>query len=239
MEDDVPVVDLVVPIAEAPVEEAPSNSSGPDSFDSVASASLHDRGMQHYSPDADSDVAMSAATVVPQDFGPEPEVEFVPAEPALVGPEPVIAHDPIDVPAVALLSNPLLEPDHVDPPVVAPHVVDAPVIIPPVFYVPIADAPLLHHLLSSMHLLPPILIPGMLTPLMGGSRMMMIILRLFSPSLHPQHLLLHRLIFPSSTHTHRMSTARTYPSPFYRRSLLPIQGKDLPHSSPIICLIRQ
>ncbi|KAM0051964.1 hypothetical protein Hdeb2414_s0007g00242711 [Helianthus debilis subsp. tardiflorus] len=65
MEDDVPVVDLVVPIAEAPVEEAPSNSSGPDSFESVASASLHDRGMQHYSPDADSDVAMSAATVVP------------------------------------------------------------------------------------------------------------------------------------------------------------------------------
>ncbi|XP_022032714.1 proline-rich protein 36-like [Helianthus annuus] len=67
-------------------------------------------------------MAMSAAPVVPQDFGPEPEVKFVPAEPAPVGPEPVIAHDPIDVPVVALLPDPLPEPDHVDPPVMAPHV---------------------------------------------------------------------------------------------------------------------
>ncbi|XP_022041082.1 proline-rich protein 36-like [Helianthus annuus] len=127
MEDDIPVDDPVVPIA-----EAPSDSSGPNSFESVASASFHDRGVQHYSPDADSDMAMSAAPVVPQEFGPEPEVKFVPAEPALVGPEPVIAHDPIDVPVVALLPDPLPEPDRVDPPVVAPPVVDAPVIAPPV-----------------------------------------------------------------------------------------------------------
>ncbi|XP_021980114.1 proline-rich protein 36-like [Helianthus annuus] len=132
MEDDIPVDDPVVPIDEAPVEEAPSDSSGPDSFESVAFASFHDRGVQHYSPDADSDMAMSATPVVPQDFGPKPEVEFVPAEPAPVGPEPVIAHDPIDVPVVPLLPDPLLEPDRVDPPVVAPPAVDAPVIAPPV-----------------------------------------------------------------------------------------------------------
>ncbi|XP_021985673.1 proline-rich protein 36-like [Helianthus annuus] len=132
MKDDIPVDDPVVPIVEAPVEEAPSDLSGPDSFESLASASFHGRGVQHYSPDAVSDMAMSAAPVVPQDFGPEPEVEFVPAEPAPVGPEPVISHDPIDVPAFALLSDPLPEPDRVDPPVVAPPVVDAPVIAPPV-----------------------------------------------------------------------------------------------------------
>ncbi|XP_021975570.1 SH3 domain-containing protein C23A1.17-like [Helianthus annuus] len=143
VEDGIPVDDPVVPIAEAPVEEAPSDLSGPYSFEYVASTSFHDRGVQHYSPDADSDMAMSAAPVVPQDFGPEPEVEFVPGEPAPVGPEPVIAHDPIDVPVVALLPDPLPEPDHVDPPVVAPHVVGASVIVPPVSDIPIADAPVL------------------------------------------------------------------------------------------------
>ncbi|XP_022041417.1 36.4 kDa proline-rich protein-like [Helianthus annuus] len=84
-------------------------------------------------------MAMSAAPIVPQDFGPDPEVKFVPAEPAPVGPEPVIAHDPIDVPAVALLPDPLPEPDHIDLPVVAPPVVDAPIIAPPVIdHVPFA-----------------------------------------------------------------------------------------------------
>ncbi|XP_022003754.1 proline-rich protein 36-like [Helianthus annuus] len=143
IEDGIPVDDPVVPIAEAPVEEAPSDSFDPDSFESMASASFHDQGVQHYSPDADSDVAMSAAPIVPQDFSQEPEVEFVPAEPAPVGPEPAIAHDPIDVPVVLLFPDPLPEPDHVDPPVMAPHVVDAPVIVPPVSDVLIADAPVL------------------------------------------------------------------------------------------------
>ncbi|XP_021996518.1 proline-rich extensin-like protein EPR1 [Helianthus annuus] len=145
---DVPVADPVIPVIELPDIEAPSDSSGPDSFESVASTTLHAQGVQHYSPDADSDMAMSASPIAPHDVGPDPEVEFVPAEPAPVGPEPVIppepviAHDPIDVPAVALLPDPLPEPDHVDIPVVAPPVVDAPVEVPPVSDVPIVDPPL-------------------------------------------------------------------------------------------------
>ncbi|KAJ0484466.1 hypothetical protein HanLR1_Chr14g0513731 [Helianthus annuus] len=146
---EVPAVDAVVlPPVEAPVEEALSDPSGPDSFESVASATLHAQGVQHYSSDTDSDMAMSVAPIVPHDFGPDPEVEFVPAEPAPADPElgvalePVFAHDPIDVPAVALLPDPLPEPDHVDIPVVEPSVVDAPVVAPPVTDVPVVVAPL-------------------------------------------------------------------------------------------------
>ncbi|KAF5759069.1 hypothetical protein HanXRQr2_Chr16g0736791 [Helianthus annuus] len=54
-------VDVVLPVAEAPVEEAPLGSPVPESLESVASASLHDQGVQHHSPDADPDVAISAA----------------------------------------------------------------------------------------------------------------------------------------------------------------------------------
>ncbi|KAJ0702990.1 hypothetical protein HanPI659440_Chr14g0545931 [Helianthus annuus] len=239
MEDDVPVDGPVAPIAEAPVEEAPSDPSAPDSFESVASAFFHDRGVHHYSPDADSDMAMSAAPVVPQDFGPEPEVEFVPAEHAPVGPKPVIGHDPIDVPVFALLPDPLPESDYVVPPVMAPHVVMHQSSYHRFLMFLLLMHPFLHHLLSTMHHLPHILIPGMLTPLMGGLMMMMTILCLFSQSLHPLHLLLHRLIFPSSTLTHLMSTAQTYPSPFYRTYPLPVQGKDLLLGHTITCHPRQ
>ncbi|XP_021985606.1 proline-rich extensin-like protein EPR1 [Helianthus annuus] len=146
MDDDVPLADVpvahpVVPV-KAPVEEALSDPSGPDLFESVASASLHAPGVQHYSSDSDSDMAMSIAPIVPHDVDPDPEVEFAPAEPVPVGPEPVIAHDPIDIPAGALLLDPLPEPDHVDIPVLAPPIVDAPVAIPPVSDVPIFYAPL-------------------------------------------------------------------------------------------------
>ncbi|XP_022040885.1 proline-rich protein 36-like [Helianthus annuus] len=138
---DVPVADPVIPV-EAPVEEALSDPSGPDSFESVASAFLHAQGMQHYSSNSDSDTTMSVAPLVPHDVDPDPEVEFVLAEPVPVGPEPIIAHDPIDVPAIAPLPDPLPEPDHVDIPVLAPPIVDAPVVVPPVSDVPIVDAPL-------------------------------------------------------------------------------------------------
>ncbi|XP_035837065.1 calphotin-like [Helianthus annuus] len=138
----VPIADPVVPV-KAPMEEAPFDPFGPYSFESVASTSLHALGVQHYSSDSDSDMAMYVAPLVPHDIDPEPEVEFVPVEPAPVGPEPVIAHDPIDVPVVPTFPDPLPEPDRVDPPVMAPHVVDAPVIIPPVSDVPIDDAPAL------------------------------------------------------------------------------------------------
>ncbi|XP_021984824.1 36.4 kDa proline-rich protein-like [Helianthus annuus] len=93
-------------------------------------------------------MAMSTAPIVPHDFDPDPEVEFVPAGPPLadpepdIAPEPVLAHDPMDVPAIALLPDPLPEPDHVDIPVVAPPVVDAPVVAPPVTDVPVVVAPL-------------------------------------------------------------------------------------------------
>ncbi|KAJ0892480.1 hypothetical protein HanPSC8_Chr09g0366361 [Helianthus annuus] len=218
---EVPAVDVVVlPPIEAPVEEALFDPSGPDSFESVASATLHDQGVQHYSTDTDSDMAMSAAPIVPQDFGPDPEVEFVPAEPAPVGPEPVIAHDPIDVPPVALFPDPLPAPDHVDLPVVAPPVVDAPVIAPPVL---------------TMHPLPPTSILDILTPVIGGLMMMMTILRLCYQSLHLLHLFFRLLIFPSFTRTHLMPTARIYPLHFSRTFLLPVQGKDLLLGRTIAC----
>ncbi|XP_021991722.1 proline-rich extensin-like protein EPR1 [Helianthus annuus] len=146
--------DVVIPITEAPVEEAPSDSPGPDSFESVASASLHDQGVQHYSPDADSDVAMSAVPgsphefefdhefedefdpVFPPDFDPDHEIEFIPVDQPLepiIAPEPVVAHDPI----------PVHDPVLVDAPVLAPPIVDIPIVAPPVVDVPIADAPVL------------------------------------------------------------------------------------------------
>ncbi|KAM0044047.1 hypothetical protein Hdeb2414_s0010g00348561 [Helianthus debilis subsp. tardiflorus] len=46
-------VDAIIPIAEAPVEEAPLGSPVPDLLENVASASLHEQGVQHQSPDAD------------------------------------------------------------------------------------------------------------------------------------------------------------------------------------------
>ncbi|XP_022042233.2 calphotin-like [Helianthus annuus] len=87
----------ILPIVEAPVEEASLGSPVPNSLESVASASLHDQGVQHHSPDADPDpdMAMSAAPcpshefefdhevdddfdpVFPPDFDPDQEIEFI------------------------------------------------------------------------------------------------------------------------------------------------------------------
>ncbi|XP_022031991.1 resuscitation-promoting factor RpfA-like [Helianthus annuus] len=135
---DVPIADPVVPV-EAPIEEAPFDLFGPYSFESVASASLHAQGIQHYSSDSDSDMAMSVA---PLDVDLDSEIEFLPEEPAPVGLDPVVAHDPIDAPAIAHLPDPLPEPDHVDIPVIAPPVIVAPVDLPPVSDVPVIDAPI-------------------------------------------------------------------------------------------------
>ncbi|XP_022003792.1 uncharacterized protein LOC110901261 [Helianthus annuus] len=121
---DVLVADPVVPV-EAPVEEALSDPSDPDSFESVASGSLHTQGVQYYSFDSDSDMAMSVAPLVPHDVDPDPEVEFVPTEPALV----VLAPPIVDAPVVV-------------PPVSDVPIVDAPVIVPPISDVPFVDAPL-------------------------------------------------------------------------------------------------
>ncbi|XP_021988923.1 calphotin-like [Helianthus annuus] len=148
MEDDVPLADipavdpvvpmleiptddaLVVPPVEAPIVEALPDPSVSYPLESASSASIHAQDVQHYSTDTNSDMAMSAAPVVFHDFDPEPEVEFIPVEPAPadpelgVAPEPVIAPDPIPVDA------PVVAPPVTDAPVVAPLAAEVPVVAP-------------------------------------------------------------------------------------------------------------
>ncbi|XP_022032956.2 proline-rich protein 36-like [Helianthus annuus] len=138
---DVPIADPVIPV-EAPIEEAPFDLFGAHSFKSVASASPHAQGVQLYSSDSDSDMAMSVAPLVFHDVDPDPEVEFLPDEPAPVGPEPDVAYDPIEAPADAYLPDPLPEPGHVDIPDIAPPVIVAPVELPPIPDAPVIDAPI-------------------------------------------------------------------------------------------------
>ncbi|KAJ0522986.1 hypothetical protein HanIR_Chr10g0488811 [Helianthus annuus] len=160
------VADVILPIAEAPAEELPADSPVPDSFESVASASLHTQGVQHHSSDADPDMALSAAPgpahdfefdhevdddfdpVFPPDFDPDQEIEFIHLDQPLEAPVDPI--DPLfDIPAD-------FDMDLVDPePVVAPEPVaapdpalehdpvhdDAPAIAPLVDDIPIADPP--------------------------------------------------------------------------------------------------
>ncbi|XP_022031085.1 calphotin-like [Helianthus annuus] len=163
--------DAIIPVAEAPVEEAPADSPGPDSFESVAFASLHDQGVQHYFPDADSDVAMSAVPgpphkfefdhefeddfdpVFPPDFDPDHEIEFIPVDQHLEAPVAPIDQLP-DIPADFDMDfvdpEPVIAPDPVpvhdpvvaDAPALAPPIVDIPIVAPPVVDVPIADTPL-------------------------------------------------------------------------------------------------
>ncbi|XP_022040154.1 calphotin-like [Helianthus annuus] len=106
-----PVVDM--PLDVAPAEELPADSPVPDSFESVASASLHTQGVQHHSSDADPDMALSAA--------PEP----------VAAPDPTLEHDPVhdDAPAIAPLVDDI---PIADPPVVAPPLVDDPVVDAPI-----------------------------------------------------------------------------------------------------------
>ncbi|XP_022019131.1 calphotin-like [Helianthus annuus] len=120
-EGEAPIVaDVILPIAEAPTEELLADSPVPDSFESVASASLHTQGVQHHSSDADPDMALVAAPALAHDF------EFV-------DPEPVVATEPVVAPDPALEHDPV----HDDAPAIAPFVDDVPVADAPV------DAPLL------------------------------------------------------------------------------------------------
>ncbi|KAJ0513687.1 hypothetical protein HanHA300_Chr10g0360611 [Helianthus annuus] len=131
------VADVILPIFEAPVEELPVGSPVPDSFESVASASLHDHGVQHHSPDADPDMALSAAPApahefefdhevdddldpfFPPDFDPDQEIKFIHLDQPLEA--PVAPIDPLfDIPTD-------FDMDLVDPePVMAPEPVVAP-----------------------------------------------------------------------------------------------------------------
>ncbi|KAF5762501.1 putative transcription factor interactor and regulator CCHC(Zn) family [Helianthus annuus] len=63
-DDDIPLADIsvVVPVVELPELEVLSDSSDSDSFESVASSTLHAVGLQRYPTDSDSDMAMSAAS---------------------------------------------------------------------------------------------------------------------------------------------------------------------------------
>ncbi|XP_021979055.1 calphotin-like [Helianthus annuus] len=159
-------VDAFLPIAEAPVEEAPLDSHVLDLLESVASASLHDQGVQHHSPDADPDVTMSAAPgpshefefdheidddfdpVFPPDFDPDPEIEFIHMDQPLEA--PVAPIDPLfDIPADFEMDlvdpEPVMAPEPVVAPDPAPNhdpvLDDAPAIAPPIADLPIIAPP--------------------------------------------------------------------------------------------------
>ncbi|KAJ0822405.1 hypothetical protein HanPSC8_Chr16g0731601 [Helianthus annuus] len=122
---------IAVPLVEIHVVGISSDHSGPDSFESVSSTTLHARGVQYYPTDSDPDTAMSAAPVFPHDFDPKHEIEFVPDDQPFEAPD-----DPDMIPADLELApadpelisahDPLLEhdPAPVDIPVVAPPLPD-------------------------------------------------------------------------------------------------------------------
>ncbi|XP_021996797.1 calphotin-like [Helianthus annuus] len=165
---EVPIADAVVlPPAEAPVEEAPADSPGPDSFESLVSASLHDRGVQHYSPGTDPDIAMLAAPglphtfefdhefedefdpVFPPDFDPDHEIEFIPLDQPLEAPVAPIDRF-LDIPADFDMAfadpEPVMAPEpvvaHDSVPVHDPVLDDAPVVAPPVKDAPTIAPPI-------------------------------------------------------------------------------------------------
>ncbi|XP_022007230.1 early nodulin-75-like [Helianthus annuus] len=161
------VADVILPIAEAPVEELPVGSPVPDSFESVASASLHDQGVQHHSSDADPDMALSAAPapahefdfdhevdddldpVFPPDFDPDQEIEFIHLDQPLEA--PVAPIDPLfDIPADFDMDLVDPEPVMAPEPIVAPDPTlehdpvhdDAPAFVPPITDPPVVAPPL-------------------------------------------------------------------------------------------------
>ncbi|XP_021985523.1 proline-rich protein 36-like [Helianthus annuus] len=162
--------DVVLPIAEAPVEELLVGSPVPDSLESVASASLHDQGVQHHSSDADPDMPMSAAPgpaqefefdhevdddfdqFFPPDFDPDHDIEFIHMDQPLeapVAPIDPLFDIPIDFdmdlanPEPVMAPEPVVDHDPVldDAPAVAPPDMGAPAIAPLVDDIPIADLP--------------------------------------------------------------------------------------------------
>ncbi|KAJ0589677.1 hypothetical protein HanIR_Chr04g0188941 [Helianthus annuus] len=160
--------DVILPIADAPVEEAPVHSPVPDSFESVASASLHTQGVQHHSQDADPGMASSAAPapahsfkfdhevdddfdpVFPPGFDPDQDIEFIHLDQPLEEPVALIDplfDDPADFDMDFVDPEPLVAPDpalehdpvHDDAPAVAPFVDDMPVSDHPVVAPPLVD----------------------------------------------------------------------------------------------------
>ncbi|XP_022040531.1 proline-rich protein 36-like [Helianthus annuus] len=142
---------------EAPVEELPVGSPVPDSFESVASASLHIQGVQHHSSNADPDMALSAAPapshefefdhevdddfdpVFPPDFDPDQEIEFIHLDQPLEA--PVAPIEPLfDVPADFDMDLVDPEPFMAPEPIIAPDPAlehdpvhdDAPAFVPPI-----------------------------------------------------------------------------------------------------------
>ncbi|XP_021991251.1 vegetative cell wall protein gp1-like [Helianthus annuus] len=174
-------VDAILPIAEAPVEEAPLDSPIPDSLESVASASLHDQGVQHHSPDADPDVTMSAAPgpshkfefdheidgdfdpVFPPDFDPDHEIEIIhmdqPLE-ALVAPIDPLFDIPSNFdmdlanPEPVMAPKPVVTPDPAPKP--DPVLDDAPALAPPIADLPTVAPPVVDDPIADAPLLDPV-----------------------------------------------------------------------------------
>ncbi|XP_022032464.1 SH3 domain-containing protein C23A1.17-like [Helianthus annuus] len=150
---EIPDIDVIaVPLIEVPVLEILSDHYGPNSFESVSSTTLHALGLQRYPTDSDSDTAMSAAPVPPQDFefdgefdpvfprdfDPDHEIEFVPDEQPFEA--PVIPDDQLfDIPADLEYAPADPEPEIAPKPIPAhdplpehdPAPVDIPVVAPP------------------------------------------------------------------------------------------------------------
>ncbi|XP_022003457.1 uncharacterized protein LOC110900908 [Helianthus annuus] len=91
--------DAILPIADAPAEEAPVASHVPDSFESVASASLHTQGVQHHSYNADPDMASSATPAPAHSFEFDHDVDDD-LDPVFPPEDPVVAPLPDPVPVM-------------------------------------------------------------------------------------------------------------------------------------------
>ncbi|XP_022040530.1 calphotin-like [Helianthus annuus] len=162
------VADVILPIAEALAKELPAGSPVPDSFESVASVSLHAQGVQHHSHDADPNMALSAASApshdlefdhevdddfdpnFPPGFDPDQDIEFIHLDQPLeepVAPIDPLFDDPADFDMDFVDSEPVVAPE----PVVSPDPAlerdpihdDAPAIAPFVDDIPVADHPVI------------------------------------------------------------------------------------------------
>ncbi|XP_021986577.1 cell surface glycoprotein 1-like [Helianthus annuus] len=135
--DGVPADDvIVIPLAEIPIVEISFDHSGPDFFESVSSTTLHALGLQRYPTDSDSDTAMFAAPIPPQDFEFDDEfgheLDFVLDDQPFDAPadlEPIPA-DPESIPAPEPLPVPDPLPNHDPVPVDIP--IDAPLVPDPI-----------------------------------------------------------------------------------------------------------
>ncbi|XP_022013926.1 calphotin-like [Helianthus annuus] len=132
-------VDAILPIVEAPIEEAPLGCAASLEFE------------------FDHEIVIDP--VFPPDFDPDHGIEFIhmdqpleapvaPTDPFfdipadfdmdLVDPEPVMAPEPVVAPDPTLEHDPVLD----DAPALAPPIADLPIVAPPLVDDPIVDAPL-------------------------------------------------------------------------------------------------